>query len=460
MTTRVKVKRRRNIKTALTGMVLLATVPFANAVEINAGGAGDAVIIPLWATTLQNVSLLTIAGVESDDPTSAPVAIRLRVRDEDGNSVFAVNLYFPTPLDTWTASLMPAPEGGTLLSSGDATCALIEVDGQVQVMNAAVTLPVQAGYMEAFTMAGGEGVARALIGMQDCQGLAAKWNSGSWANEPNDSMLPPVSQFRAVVQMVDVPKGTSYVVEGTALGEFTDIAQHTRPGADTPNLGTAHDSGTPEGATRSRLCLTGACLEDVWADPRNAVAAALMVHRISGDYSREPNLAAKTDVVITYPLRHLDTEEGNYAEVAVEFYKRNGGRYNMGTCGGPPPYPEYCTSLRAFHSQSIGVMSMNQPFAGNDIPSAILGLNVNQEFPIEQLGQLPEAGWFRAAFDRMYVPALVSSSGRKYYGEPAISVILQEYTNGNLPAPDGVTQRANYGLARQPVRQTWPDDYP
>jgi hypothetical protein len=417
--------------------------------------------MPLWATTANNISVISISGIEPEVASTSGVAFRLRLRDQDGAAVFAANVYLRLPQDTWTAALTPGPDGSSILSTADPTCALMERDGLVSVLDPQNAIPAQLGYLEVFAMASPEDLAlRLMILQMDCEGLAEKWNAGAWATQPSTSMRPPDGPLRGSVQVVDVPKGSSYVIEATALTGFTNISQHFRPGNEAPNLGTAHDAGTPQGATRSRLCSADRCIEDTWSEPSHAVAAALMVHRLSGDYSREPNLAAKSEVVITYPLRHLLDDESDVSHAAIQIYDRHAAIYELPSIC--MPVWEFCHPIRANHNRSIGVISMNLGFAPHEpeTTSEIVHIPSSQNFPTVSLGQLPVAGWFRVGFERAFAPYLIGSTGRRYYGEPAIAITLQEFSNGNLAGPDGVTQRANYGLTRLPTRQLWPESHP
>lgn len=445
---------------ALMASILAFTMPLA-AVELSPSGEGGALIFPIWATTNGHLSVLSVVDAQSQTRTSGlPVqAAKLLLRDAQGALLFSANIYTRTSEDTWSASLVALPDGRSRLASSDDSCVLVGEPGAVTPWSGSVDLDADYGFIEVVAMAtfGSEG------GDGSCAGLAARWNGGIWSQDPAVDLAASNADaaLRGTLNLVNVPKGTSYSIPATALREFSDIGQHTAPASALPNLTSAHDSGTAANATRSRVCDARTCIESTWELPRNAVAAALTASELRGDYSNSPTLAGKTDLVFSYPLRHQfaqgDMTWIQHPRVYMSAFDRSGtligdqavicpGTYPPGGCSPGPTwilgFPDSVTAL----SLQFGLLGDTSP-----LPSEVLGIS---HTPLASISSplFPEGSYVakQGGF-------LVSNEGRFFNGLPVIGVGLQQFENGNLLGDDGVQQRANYGVAVPMTRRMeWP----
>jgi hypothetical protein len=436
----------------IAGLALLLGT-CAGAVELSPSGEGDALVVPIWATTNGHLSVLTVVDSQQrraydEYPTQA---VKLLLRDAQGQLLFGANLYFHNGEDTWTASVVALPDGRSRIASTDETCVLVGEAGGVERWSGSAELDADHGFIELIVMATLPGISAA--GDPSCEGLAERWNSGAWSENPASSLDAEndKASLRGTLNLVNVPKGTSYTIPATALREFSDIPQHTAPSESLPDLASAHDSGTPEGATRSRVCDAAGCVEDSWAAPRDAVAAALMASNLRGEFTNSPALGGRTDLVFTYPLRHrfgeADHPHLSEARSMLQTFNR-GGRIVGGIepiC--PGPVPEGCNpAWDVTHPSSVALLSFPDgagPASGR--PSAVLGIEAQ---PVLGAGA-PAEGSFRSHFGAV----LVGNSGTPHVGIPAIGVALQQFENGNLTGEDGVQQRANYGVATPMARR-------
>jgi len=417
-----------------------------DAVELSTSGEGDALIFPTWSTTNGHLSVLSVVDSQWrrsywEYPTQA---VKLLMRDAQGQLLFRANVYPHNSEDSWTASIVSLPDGRSRLASNDESCVLVGEPGEVAPWSGSVELDADHGFIEMIVMA----TLASTAGEVDCTGLAERWNSGIWsenplasADESNDG-----AALRGTLNLVNVQKGTAYTIPATALREFSSIPQHTSPSSALPDLASAHDSGTPEGATRSRVCDANHCEEDTWASPRDAVAAALMAWGLRGEFANSPSLGGRSDMVFTYPLRHHFGEDDHprlsAAQPRLGTYDR-GGQGAGGTeqiCPGPNPYA--CDPVWVLqHPQSLAVFSLPGSQGEHpERPSDVLGIPVQS---VTALSPAPSEGTLRV----FYSGTLVSNSGRSVGGMPVIGVVLQQFQNGNLTGEDGVQQRANYGVA-------------
>ena len=447
----------KRIRMGLLALCVAAGAQSAQAVELAPTGVGDALVFPIWTTTNQHLTVFSVIThlTRSYFPHIEVRAFKLNVRNAQGEVLFSANVY--TRVSTsWNASIVPLPDGRSRLASNPGFgCVLVGEAGQVAPWSGSVDLDASHGYIEAIVM----GVPESPVALTGCLPLAHHWNSetGLWSQgqDPNSHMQGTGSRtMRGALTLVNVQKGTSYAIPATALREFSDIAQHTEPSSPLPDLASAHDSGTAEGATRSRVCDANHCEEDSWALPRDAVAAALMASSLRGEFTNSPTLAGKSDLVFTYPLRHHFAEEDQAQLGAAQPHLYTYDRSGMAAGGTvlicPGPNPLACDPpWELDHSESLAVFSLPDSEGEHpEQPSDVLGIAVQS---VTALGPAPNEGTFRAS----YSGGLVSNSGRNYFGVPVIGVALQQFENGNLTGEDGVPQRANYGVA-VPMTRTVP----
>ncbi len=446
---------KRSSKRELSIWLMAAAMVFAvpvGAVQLGPHGEGDALVIPIWATTNGHTSVVRVVDSGSQYRfTGTPTqAVKVLIRGAEGQVLFAANLYLRTREDSWAASIVGLPGGRSRLASSDSSCVLVGEPGAVSPWSGSVDLDADHGFIEFIVMATIPNVS--FDG--SCQGLAARWNTGAWSQDPradvNASNVD--AALRGTLNLVHVQKGTAYTIPATALREFSDVSQHSAPSSLVPDLASAHDSGTTHDATRSRTCDARECLEDSWESPRNAVAAALMAGSVRGEFSESPTLAGRSDLVFAYPMRHhfVEDQVGNLhsAYLFLSTFDRS-AQYVGGVgqvCPGEPP--QGCHPYWDLHHlASVAVLSFPDVYGPQSLQSsAVLGIEV---LPMSWVIPPAAEGTFRG----FYGGALVSNSGRRYFGVPVIGVVLQQFENGNLIGDDGVVQRANYGVAVPMTRQ-------
>ncbi len=438
-----------------TYSLMAAAMAFASplgAVQLSTRGEGDALVFPIWTTTNGHLSVLSVVDSQSQRRIFGPPtqAVKVLLRDSQGQLLFGANLYMRTREDSWTASIVSLPDGRSRLASSDDSCVLVDDQGTAAPWSGSIDLDADHGFIEFIVMATIPNVAFG----NSCGELAERWNTGVWSQDPSADLHESNTgaALRGSLNLVNVQKGTAYTIPATALREFSNIAQHTAPSSASPDLASAHDSGTAEGATRSRTCDVEQCLEDTWASPRDAVAAALMAASLRGEYSNSPTLNGKSDLVFTYPLRHHFVEDQvtqlDSARLYLSTFDRSAQRVGgiPHVCPGEPA--QGCHPYWSLHHLgSVAVLSFPDVYGPDSLQSsAVLGIEV-----LHMIWVLPPAA--EGAFRGFYGGALVSNSGRRHFGVPVIGVVLQQFENGNLVGDDGVQQRANYGVAVPMARQ-------
>ncbi len=439
----------------------MATSAFA--IQRADDGKGQYLIVPVAIATDEYETLIEVSELER--PGGGIRALKLRVLDRDGVPRQAANLY-PERRGTWAAVLSRA-DGVARLKGDWSGCTLVEGPDGMEAVDE-ISLDFEFGSLEIVDMGRlGEPLLPPPHEAPDCDALIDLWDAP--ADDHDDSLRPPVGHLAARARIVNVSRGTLYEVPVTALKDFSDIPQHEPPGSALPDLASTHDAGTPDGQTRSVVCLADQCIEDFWADPIDAASAALMVHDVRDTYEIDPAMNARSEWVVTYPTMAYYPEDHQFAEMNTGLLVTDRtGRSFLSSVMPPPAFPTpYFSGSTAWlhHTRSVNLvdLSKTKDDVGELQSSSLFGIEHQVQVPgsleyVQLDERLPDAGLVRLGFEWRHRPGggleylepLVANSGRAYLGRPAIVTTFMEYTNGTLPSDDGVLQRANYGTAGTP----------
>jgi len=441
--------------------LLLAASSAASAVHLGDSGQGDALILPYWTTQGGNDTLLTLRN--SHD---APVAIKVRVIGADGAELHALNLYLDARV-TWTAGFSTFDDGAPRLFSVHPSCTLPILAQEAPFGTPQFGLPEAHGYLEIIEMGVAEpGVATDAEGdWQTCVDLMQRLETGPWFDTPNAGLLPPAGRIGATAQIIDVADGGMTTVEAIGLAGFSNIAQHTDYRNPEPNLASAHDAGTPSGATSSQVCLPSGCRTDTWTHPVEAVAAVLSVASLEADFSINPYIGGLSEMVLVRPLERFEGTMGAGFRVdavpMLSIFDRLANAAAPQTCpdcpiipepppGSPVPIDDFPVELP--RDEVVTVVSFNA--SGEDFDtdqiSPLLGAPFRPTFSLVE--QDMTSGFASLTFENDDNGALVSDSGDVFAGEPVIGFSLQQFSNGFLVV-DGLEVFSNYRSAQQPVRR-------
>src|SRR5690606_12674622 len=135
MKARLQMTRRSMLSVMIVPLLVIACGGHAQAVEVDSGGAGEALIVPVWSTGNGNNTLLSLAGGDQYEGQDEPLAVKLRVRDQQGEIRFSANIYLTSGNHVWAAAILAAEGGGSRISTSSEDCVLIEEQDQVVVMD-------------------------------------------------------------------------------------------------------------------------------------------------------------------------------------------------------------------------------------------------------------------------------------------------------------------------------------
>lgn len=404
-------------------------------------GSGSAVIVPFWTVDGAQDSLLTVSN-DGDRPS----AVRVRVLDDGGNLLLALGVYLDKH-DQWTAALT-ATDGQAGLLSADASCVLLEngfgVSGNETSASLLATLPATAGSIEILEMATAAlETLTALTGQwPDCDTLASRFSEGTWSDDPNLGLTAPADGIAASLSILRVGEGTMSTLQGTALAGFSDIAQHTPPVKQGPDLSNATDTGSGNGTVRSRVCFDTECRTDSWGDPLEAIAAVLATVSLSAEFAVSPAVLGKVDLVIHRPLERYESQSGLFIDGPVGLFLRDRN--------GVSALPEE-GGLRLNEAMVLQIVGLEPNALFLDPPafrpSPVLAFPILPEFSLNALvDDGLEGGTAEVRFETPMDPGtgLVAPDGYRYAGEPVIAFGIQQFTNGFIDVGGPQPVLSNY----------------
>ena len=386
----------------------------------------------------------------------------------------STNLYL-SPLDTWVAAISESGEGAELRVN-DESCLLAESDdGSVESVTH-IRLPERSGYIVVVEMADVDmGPDRdvslleqtgAITGQQDCTGLAERWTSGPWSDSTDAGLTVGQESITAGISLISVERGTMYEIPATVLAQFSDIVQHTRPGAGEPNLATPHDAQSDTDGTMARVCAQSTCIEARFDWPALATTMALFASEFQMDFSIESAIGASTEAVMLNPL----------------FPHLAGAGENEGLAFPPYPVLDYAVSKRdggvlrgsgTSFSLANEILTADDEETGyNELLASVTQISLDFVEPSGSTLFVPVTSILKLPGTR----ALALTSGatvgqlilglnnnasfitavddRTFRVSATMLVVLQEFVNGTLTGPDGQSVRSSYGRsydARQGV---------
>jgi len=420
----------------------------AQAVHLSDTGRGGALIVPYWTAAGGNDTLLTVRN-HGDGATAA----KFRLMDAAGVEIGAWNIYLDGGA-TYTLSM--SKNSGQLLILDDLETACVAplataFGGTVPTMPRAS----ESGYIEIIEMgrAADDSGTEAAGEWPACDQVNDRLFYGDWRDDPNTGILPPGGTLGATASLIHVEAGGMVAIDATALAGFSDIAQHTAPESEVPNLSTPHDSGAESGKTRSRICTETECRTDAWDLPVEAVAAVLMAKVIEADVVINPAIGALAELVIVKPL---EPYWSTFSESKLYLRRRDGTPVAgtalqvcpaVGTCN-----PERSAPWFRIDSQSaVAVVSLNASPSEirMDQLSPILSAPIFPSFSLADLDFI--SGIASVFFEQwQYIYGVRPSACNDevcIFGEPVIGFVIQQFTNGTLIDADGSRIRANYRTA-------------
>ena len=427
--------QRKSLYAALAGAGALGAIPAAQAVNVNPGGLGQALIYPYYTVRSDGAgnafnSLLTVVN-----STSSVKAVKVRfLEGKDSREVIDFNLFL-SAFDVWTAGVLPTSAGGQLLTN-DKSCTLPPIattqggTGVVNFVNFAYTGTnddkggssldrTREGYVEIIEMA--------TYGSFQTIGIAVTHAFGKTAGQPDCKPLsettaastgfPPSGGLFGGMTLINVDSGSDYTEDAVALDNFVTLRHlegvniYNNAGTIKPDLTNADP--VSQVLTSFNGPIGAGVITTNWTGSGNgadAVSAVLMHDSVLNTYVLDSGTNSGTDWVVTFPTkryyiqigpgnnvqnsqfklfqRNFNTTVGSCDDIALNIYDREENTTTTPLTFSPPP-PSGINQL----CWEANVVTFNAPGSASTIFGSVNETNIDAA----SLGF--QNGWLRIGFN-------------------------------------------------------------
>ncbi|MGZ5583922.1 MAG: hypothetical protein ACXWF2_12540 [Usitatibacter sp.] len=477
---------KKPVRAAL--IAALACTLDSSAVSLNADGLGQALIFPYYTVNSAGGNPFnTYLSVVNH--TADAKAIRVRLREGRlSKETIAFNVFLG-PKDVWTGAVVPFASGARLISR-DGSC----TDPAFIIEFAPGSAPFLDLRTDAFTGANADGAGTEtervrevfveVIEMATLTGASAAAvtpsagaaNCAAVRGNAAPNVAAPTGGLSGTLTLINVASGMDFTLNAEALADLGTRSFY-RPATDPyPDFAAAEIDRV------SLVVANGKVYRSVWGRPADAVSAVMMRDQWIFEYALDAASASLTDVVVTFPTRHL---LATFPPAAPPFSRPATWSAN---CGGgqdplmgeqigftyfsreeqtavaeaapdlpfiPGPFQRVCAAAAvAFIRNQFAHMP---PSTG---PTAVLG-SITKGLGIDNffVGSFIQNGWVRFS-TRGTVPLTslptstlidpatgqVTAGSHQFSGLPVVGMWLRTLENGNLTCGGGVCQ-GNYGSA-------------
>jgi hypothetical protein len=264
------------------------------------------------------------------------------------------------------------------------------------------------------------------------------WEAGGyWQGTPTIDLLPPAGEIYGSAAIVDVANGTVYAFEAVTLDGYSDVVQHTAPGAAAPNLSTAV-SNSAAGATTAYVPIRGTIVVATYPAGRgiDAVSAVLMASRWDNEFNTESTLGASTDWLMTFPTKQFYVDPGIVGAGADSHLPPFADTFNGGSCDGVSPKFFDRSGLLTWTCGSLCA----PPIPATCLQTNVLTINNSTvDGPSDAIGSSLVSYYFQPLVDEGNLqldspPSSLrpSNEGIVFNGLPAIGFVVTNFVNANV----------------------------
>lgn len=412
---------KANVRQAAAYLVLLFAVSMPSAAVEVTDGPGDVLIFPTTYTDARFSSLITIRNEAEQG-----LVVRVVARDgRDGQELTSFNLFL-APFDTWAAATTYGVNETAFIATNDITCT--DADLQPDLVAAAAAISIDARdqtWLEAYTLG--------TLSEADTAALTNAPNCPDTFDGATVVQTPRFPVLSGDAQLIDVLGALAFSTAPKALKNF-NLFEGSAPISDFASLDLAGGQSltTPIGDD-----------ELVFGESRDAVTAALMIESLALPFARDPAIGGRTDLLLTFPTRHLyDQGQAPFADnlepsspgqgLSAVGADRDGERYEPLTGDITPPPP---TPLR--RGPQVTESQLNIHFTTPIVEFSAM----SEAIPLPAPPSTVESGTYWLSLSEFN---LLSADGAVIPGLPAIPVSLSAVRNGTIDFGQGRIE-ANYG---------------
>jgi hypothetical protein len=467
--------QRKALYAALAGVGALGATPAAEAVNLNSGGLGQALIYPYYTVRTDKNGSAFDSLLYVVNSTASVKAVKVRfLEGKNSNEVIDFNLFL-SPEDVWTAAVVPSPAtAGGRVTTTDHSCTLPPIStsqggpGFVDFVNFAYLNDggptsldrTNEGYVEIIEMATYNPTSTVGVAVTHVSGTPPCTLSVLTSGLPVSEAFPPQGGLFGGISMINVPQGTDYTVDAVALDNFlVNVTDYQVPGSILPNF-------TQVFPPVSQVLAQNNVYTSTWgvapSQPVDAVSAVLMHNQVLNAFVLDTVTASGTDWVVTFPTknypayinvgtgnaprlfqRNFNGNNGSCDDVSLNIFDREEFHVNTLTFSPPPPTATNSLCWEAnvitFNSSSV-FDSVNVAGITTSFQNGWLNLGFfpgSIVAPVHQLINVTDTAI------TTILGATTTGNTVTYNGLPVVGFEAESYTDGTLVV-NGTTVESIY----------------
>src|SRR6266516_427420 len=339
--------QRKSLYAALAGVGALGVTGAADAVNVNPGGLGQALIYPYYTVNSDAAGNTYNSLLSVVNSTASAKAVKVRfLEGKNSREVLDFNLFL-SKHDVWTAAILPSASGGAKVITIDNSCTIPSntfLKAGVDFVNFAYTGSAddkggsgldrtKEGYVEIIEMASFPTYTCTSIQVTHVAGVPFDCAGVTDSGALNDSVSATGGLFGGM-SLINVGAGTDYTEDAVALQRFNNTANYQNAGSVSPQLQDASPrisvvfaaeplfSGDL-GVYVSKWCDTDPinCISEGRYNKADPVSASLMHDAVLNEFVLDPGTKSGTDWVVTFPTKRFYVNTGTGS--APKLFQRN-----------------------------------------------------------------------------------------------------------------------------------------
>ena len=344
---------KKKLLSLTVAATLAGVASTAQAVSMSTDGSGEVLFYPFYTVEGGNDTYVNLVNT-----TGNYKAVKVRFREAmNSREVLDFNLYL-SPYDHWSAVVTAGANGGAVIKTADTSCtvptslaapsegvlgATVEFRSDEYSSDSIKGIErTREGYVEIIEMAEITDTRASAVNLTvnginhvggkpaDCARVQNAWAAGGdFVNETTVAGLDvtePTGGLYGYGVLINVAEGTDATYDAVALDDFYNPLTpagdlHKTIGTESPGLGDALPASAnfidSAGAVQTATFTANSVAENAV----DAVSAVMMHSAIMNDYVLEPNIAAGTDWVVTFPTKKEYVNGGITAPSTVHAFR-------------------------------------------------------------------------------------------------------------------------------------------
>jgi len=310
--------KHKSLYAAVAGLGALSVAGVAQAVSVNPGGLGQALIYPYYTVRAVGIEIpgtVVLAPYNSllsvVNSTGSAKAVKVRfLEGKNSREVLDFNLYLSAK-DVWTAAVIPTTDGAGIFTA-DLSCTTPKIshssDSPTPFVNyaysgsnddkAGTTLDrTREGYVEIIEM--GDVVGSTAVAATHVNGVPPCTPAALASPTAPNNTVPGTGGLFGGMTLINVLKGEDFAFDATALEGFSSLARWFEPGDVRPTLADVNPK-TSVVVSGPSVFITSWVGSGNNVDP---VSAVLMHNNVYNEFVLDANTHSGTAWVVTMPTK-------------------------------------------------------------------------------------------------------------------------------------------------------------